>query len=330
MQPVEMKKRRDPRRSRLLLVLGAVIVLGWVLLAIWILEKPQETEYTAPVSTTVVLYSYDSQDVQGIAVQMTGESAWSVTLDQETDRFLLEGEDGFLLSEATTAALQQAAASITCEQVISEDPAEYTPHLADFGLDEPGRIATVTFADGTAYTLRIGDRAAHDATWYYLTVDGDDRLLALSTGFVEELFVSRESLWDVTQPTLHKARIDCITLKAGDGSIQAQWAMQGDIDEDDAAEQWRLTVPFTYPADSTAMANLTANAANLRLGAYVGPATEENLAAYGFDAPRQIIEIHMAAGSMATTGMDGAITVTDWPEATVTFTIGGTRSDMVD
>ena len=49
-----------------------------------------------------------------------------------------------------------------------------------------------------------------------------------------ELLVSRESLREVLQPTLHKARIDRLTLTNGDGSIRAQWTLQGSIAASDA------------------------------------------------------------------------------------------------
>lgn len=330
MQPVEKKKRRAlGSRSRLIALLIALLMLCAVLIATQNLQSPVETDAPAEPAT-VELYRYPVQNVRAITVHMTGEPSWTVELDDDTGRLRLTGEDGFLLSESTTAALQQAAAVITCEQLISDDPAEYAAHLADYGLDAPERTAIITFTDGAVYTLRIGLRAPHTTAWYYMAVDGDDRLFALSSGLVDELFVSRESLWDVTQPTIHQARIDRLTLRGSDGSIRAEWQLNAAIGDDDAAEQWRITAPFAYPADSSAMTGLLANAANLRLGAYVAPATEENLAAYGFLAPRLTIELHMAAGSMATTDMDGAVTVTDWPESTVTFVIGGARSDMVD
>jgi len=331
MQPVEKKKRGTPLgRSRLILLLGAVLALGCVLAATTAVQAPTPVESPYPVSTAVDLYRYPPEAVRAITVHMTGEPSWTVEADAATGHLMLTGEDGFLLSEAASDALREAAAIITCEQVISADPAEYTPHLADYGLADPERTATITFEGGAAYTLRIGSLAAHTSAWYYMTADGDDRLFALSAGLVDDLFVSRESLWDVTQPTIHRARIDRITLRGSDGSIHAEWTLQGMIGQEDAAEQWRITAPFTYPANSTAITGLLANAANLRLGAYVGPATEENLAAYGFLPPRMTIELHMAAGAMTFTGMDGAVTVTDWPESTVTFTIGGARSDMVD
>ncbi|MBQ2954112.1 MAG: DUF4340 domain-containing protein [Clostridia bacterium] len=331
MQRVEKKNRRAPQRwERPLLIVLCAAVLAGILALTWRLSQPEPVSTTSAASTAETLYSSAAEDVVALTIQRSGEAAWSLVLEEDSGRFRLDDADGFLLSEATTLEMQKAAATIICEQVLSSDPDEYGAHLAEYGLEPPDCTAVITFRDGTVRTLHVGSRTAHTSGWYYMMLSGDDRLFALGSGMVEDLFVSRESLRDVTQPTLHKARIDRLTLRNGDGSVRAEWTLQCAIDETDAAERWLITAPCTYPADSTAMTNLLANAANLRLGAYVAPATAENLTLYGFDAPRQIIEIHMAEGSIGTTSWDGVYSVTDWPESTVTFTIGGARSDMVD
>ena len=331
MQPVEKKKRHIPaRRERLILLALCTAALVAVLLLTWRLSQPAPVEITSGGSLVETVYAHAAEDVVSMTIHRSGEPAWTLETDPETGRFRLTGEDGYLLTETKTRQMQQAAAVITAEQVISADPAEYAGHLTEYGLEPPDCTAVITFADGTVRTLHIGSRAAHTSAWYYMTLEGDDRLFALSTGMVEALFVSRESLHEVTQPTLHKVRIDRLTLRHGDGSIRAEWTLPCAIDETDAAERWRITAPFSYPADPDAVSSLLTNAANLRLGAYVAPATPENLTHYGFDTPRQIIEIHMAEGAIGTTGWDGTYTVTDWPESTVTFVIGGARSDMVD
>ena len=334
MQPVEKKQRRlSPMGERLILLGICAAVLLLVMQLTWVLQQPEPVTPTGALSTVETLYAYDADAVRSITIHRSGEQPWTLETDPETGRFLLLGEtvaEDYLLTQSKTLKMREAAAVISCEQVISDDPAEYADHLHEYGLDPADLTAVITFANGTVHTLHVGNRAAHTTAWYYMTLEGDDRLFALSTGMVEALFVSRESLHEVTQPTLHKVRIDRLTLRNGDGSIRSEWALTCAIDETDAAERWQITAPFVYPADSTAMGNLLANAANLRLGAYVAPATPENLLLYGFDAPRQVIEIHMAAGSIGTTGYDGEYVVTDWPESTVTFTIGGARSDMVD
>lgn len=331
MQSVEKKKRRTSTgRERLKLLVLCALALAIVLGATWWLTRPEPVTPATLVSTVETLFTYPEAQVTGLTIQRRGEEAWTLETDEETGCLRLTGEGGHLLSAAASQEMRQAAAVITVEQVVSSDPAEYAAHLADFGLEEPQGVAVLRFSDGTERTLRIGSRPAHTSAWYYMTIDGDDRLFALSTGMVDALLVSRESLRDIVQPTIHKARIDRLTLRDGSGAIRAQWTLQGAIGSTDAAERWQITAPYAYPADAAAMTNLLANAANLRLGAYIGPATGDNLARYGFDTPRATIEIHMAAGSMGSTDMDGVLSVTDWPEATVTFILGGAESDMVD
>lgn len=330
MLTVEKKQRRTSARRRpLLLLTGVILMLTALLTAIHVLDRVKPSTSLSPVSSVETLFSYPAADVSALTIHRNGEDPWSIRLDSATKRMQLTGENGFLLSADTTAALQQAAATITCEQIISDDPAEYTGHLADFGLDSPS-TASISFTDGTTRTLRIGKRAAHTAAWYYMTIDGDARLYALSTGMVEALLVSRESLKDVTQPIIHKSRINRITLRGSDSSIQAEWTLRGLVGADDAGERWQITAPFSYPADASAMSTLLSNAENLRLGAYIAPATAENLTSYGFDTPRMTIELHMAAGTVGTTNADGAFTTADWSESTVFLVVGGQRSDMVD
>ncbi|MBQ2500416.1 MAG: hypothetical protein II522_03005, partial [Clostridia bacterium] len=70
--------------------------------------------------------------------------------------------------------------------------------------------------------------------------------------------------------------------------------------DQDAAENWMLTAPFTYPADYDAMKNLRDSAEKLRLGTYVGPGTKENMAEYGLTEPEAVLEMHLADGSVGT------------------------------
>lgn len=325
--PLHRRFRRIPtQKKRILLLFFLLMMLVVIAAASLLANQSQEEASAAHVSTAANLFEYTPVDVASITIRRGEEASWTVT--QADGLLTLAGEGGFTLSESTSATLLDAACILPCEAVLTDDPTEYQPHLADFGLDNPRYEAIVTYADGVTAHLRVGDPGAENNAWYYMTVEGDDRLFTFSRGMVEALFVSRDSLWDVASPVIHKARIDRLTLTAPDAVTQ--WTLQGHITDMDAADKWFVTAPFTYPADADAMSTLLANAANLRLGAYVGPATAENLAAYGFDTPRLTIDIHMAAGAIGVTSEDGAVIATDYPEGTVTFIIGGEKNDMVD
>lgn len=326
MQNVHKKARPMGKRRRIWWLIAALLLLTGVIFAASSLTHDPQPEPTAPAATSVQLYEYDMEDIASITIRRGSEEAWTAVPDADA-RLTILGDDGFTLSREESEDLLLSAICITAEDVLTGDPAVYQAHLADYGLDEPRYEARIVYTDGTVASLRVGDKG-HDGAWRYLLIDGDDRLFAFSNGSVEGLFVNRDTLRKVEQPALHKARIDQITLTEPDSIIQ--WTLEGAITDADAIDKWRITAPFSYPADAGAMTNLLSSIGNLHLAAYVAPATAENLTLYGFDAPRLTIDIHMAAGTIAITNADGAAEATDYPADTVTYVIGGEKSDMVD
>lgn len=330
MLDVKKKKRRGLRHGRRwLLACAAVLALGIGTAAV-VLNQPQETveEYESH-DTSGTLASYEAAQVSRVAISLRSGDSWAAVQSAE-GVLTLEDDPDYEISASMAATVLETARNITYQEVLSEDPAEYADHLAEFGLEEPAVTMAVTYADGASWVVRLGDMLSLDENnAYYMLVEGDDRLFALDKGSAEEMMVERALLHPVTQPTLHKARFDRITLADGQGAVLAEWALQGEIGGN-AQDRWLLTAPVQYPADGEEISTLQDNLTNLRLGAYVCAATPENLTAYGFDDPRLVLTVHQAAGSIGTTGTDGVYAVTDWPEDTFTLTIGGAKSDMVD
>nr|MBR4279699.1 DUF4340 domain-containing protein [Clostridia bacterium] len=318
--------RRIPTgKKRILLLFFVLMMLCATAVSLLLVQPAQDVEYAAPADATVQLYEYTPSEVASITIRRGDEVPWTATPDDNT--VIISGDVPLTLSANECQDFLLAAASITAEDVLTDQPVDYADHLADFGLENPRYEAHIVYTDGSEITLRVGDKG-HDGTWRYMLVSGDDRLFAFSNGSVESLFVNRDTLRKVRQPDLHKARIDRITLTEGERVLQ--WTLDGSITDADAADKWRITAPFTYPADADAMMKLISSAANLRLSAWVAPATPETLIQYGFDAPRLTIDLHQAAGTIAVTGTDGEAAATDYPESTVTFVIGGEKSDMID
>lgn len=318
--------RRVPtEKKRILLLFFALMMLGVIGFCLLLVNEPEEEVYAAPADTAVTLVDKTADDVASVTIRRGDEAPWTAT--RSADAVHISGEIPLEITLTEARELLESAARLTAEDVLTADPADYAGHLADYGLEEPRYEARIVYTDGVEVTLRVGDKG-HDGAWRYMLISGDDRLFAFSNGSVESLFVNRDTLRQVTQPDLHKARIDRITLTEGEQVIQ--WALEGAITDADAIDRWRITQPISYPADSTAMESLLSSAASLRLSAYVAPATQENLTRYGFDAPRLTIELHQAAGTIAVIDADGVAQPTDYPESTVTFVIGGEKSDMID
>lgn len=325
---IHRRFRRIPtEKKRLLLLFFALMMLAVTVFAAWIVSRTSpEADVSTPLDTSVQLTQYTAAEVASITIRRGSEAPW--TAENTADSSLvLQGKDGFALTSAESADLLDAARVIMAGAVLTDTPADYSGHLADFGLESPELEARIRYTDGMEVVLHVGDKGP-DGTWRYMLIDGDDRLFAFSNGAVDALFVNRDTLRKVSQPVLHKARIDRITLTEGENVIQ--WALNGSITDPDAIDKWHITAPFAYPASAAAMEQLLSSLSNLRLSAYVAPATAENLTLYGFDAPRLTIELHQAAGTIATTTSEGAAEATDYPESTVTYVIGGEKSDMID
>lgn len=329
MLDVKKKKRSAARLGRGWFLACAVVLLAGVWYAYGLLDRSVEAVEEHTHDTSGTLASYEASQVARLGITLRTGDSWAAVQSVE-GMLTLEDDPDYEVSASIATTLLEAVKTLSYQSVLSEDPAEYADRLADFGLDAPRLVVEVTYADGHRWVVRIGNAVSLDeSNAYYMTVDGDDRLFALDKGSAEELMVERARLHPVIQPTLHKSRFDRITFADGQGNVLADWTLQGDIGGN-AQDRWLLTVPVRYPVEGEAMGNLQDNLENLRLGAYVGAATPENLTACGLDAPRLVLTVHQAAGSIGTTGTDGVYGVTDWPEDTFTLTIGGAKNDNVD
>ncbi len=324
------KKQTSPARRKRWVLLACEAAILLILCIAWVvLDRPAELPDDDAHITYREVAVHEAKDVARLGITLRSGESWAAVQTEE-GKLSIEGDAGYEVDAANAADMLNAAKVISYEDVLSDDPAEFRDHLADFGLDVPRVVADITYADGSRWTLRIGDVLhLEEENAYYMMIDGDERLFSLDKGTAETLMTQKALLHPVTQPTLHKARFDKITFGDGAGNTLAEWTLQGAIGGN-AQDRWMMTAPVQYPAEGESMATLQANLANVRLGAYVGEATPENLAAYGFDAPCFVLSIHQAAGSIGTTGLDGVYSVTDWPEDTFTLTVGNAKSDAVD
>lgn len=328
MEPVSKKKRRRTPR-RLLWLLALVVLLALTLSGVLLLQRQEESvPYTATVTGGQLM---DKETGEVASMTITRRDGETYTLLQRTEGVLtLEEDETFVVSDLHAPFMLTAGSTVPYQDILAEDKEAYAQYYPEFGLDEPLTVE-VAYTDGSSICLYIGSQGPlEEDSWYYMTVEGDSRLFAMDQSIVDELDLSRARLYGVVQPTIHQARLDAITFTGEDGELLAQWILEGEITDANAAGHWRMTAPWNYPADEEAMTTLRQNLANLRLGAYVEEATPENMATYGLDHPRFVLTLHMAAGTTGTVDEAGVYTTTDWPESTFVMTVGGEKSDVVD
>ncbi len=328
MEKVERKKRKGRRGP--FWVLGAVALTAvCVFAAIRLnmqeaLEMPEEKP-----ETRGTLVDRETAELRRLTVQARGKEAWSAVRGPDGEMHL-EGGEEWIPDAVLTGKLEDALANVVYEEVLTENPGDYEGRLGDFGLADPALTATAEYTDGTEMTLRFGNASGiADRDFRYMTVEGDPRLFAVASSLLEDLQIEKELLYPVEQPEIQISRLDRITVLGETGEKELEWALEGEITDVDAAEEWMLIRPFRYPADFDTMTNLRSNAAGLRLGLYVGEAEGMDLAALGLEKPEKILEIHMAAGTTGQITGEGVYNAVDRPEETLRFEIGGAKNDLV-
>ena len=334
MQQVERKKHRNQQHRRAgWVALCALLLAGCITSAVFLTRKAEEKPEPGRQPVTGAIVRKSREDLDSITIIPRGGEPWTAVRTEDGSLELAGSEDGETCTVDETIAdmLQDAAVNLTFEDVYTDKRDDWESEAAAFGLEDPQITATFRYRDQSEITVRIGDSAdPEENACYYMTVDGDDRLYAVSSGTVKDLSTEKTILRPVPELQIHAALLDRITVKNGDGSIRTEWILKGAVSDQDAAENWILTAPFTYPADYDAMKSLRDSAEKLRLGTYAGQATEENLTEFGLKEPTAVLEMHMAAGSTGTVGAEGVYDVADWEERTKTLILGRAKSEMVD
>ena len=334
MQKVERQKHKDRRRKRLTgLLLCAVLLIAGVTAGIMLRDKANEKEPEPYHHISGAIIRRSAEELQSLTVIQRGKVPWTAVREEDGSlRLQPENEtepNSWLVDEGIANSLVDAAVNLTYEDIFTDNRMDWEPDAEAFGLKDPMITAVFRYTDGTEVTAHFGNSAEDGDAYYYMTVDGDDRLYAAAAGTVQDLNTEKELLHPVHTLEIRSALLDRITVKNTDGTIRQEWALQGKVSDRDAAENWLLTVPAVYPADYDAMKNLRDSAENLTLGVYIGNAEGEALKQCGLDEPAAIIEMHMAAGSTGTVSDLGVYDVVDWEERTEILTLGSNKSEMV-
>ena len=336
MLKVERKKKPGSRKGLLWIALAALLAAGVTLYMFF--GRPEE-EMPRQINTRGAIENRQESEIRRVRIRIRGQEPWTAERNADGQMEITGGpaeSGGWVLDAALGERLEDALSNIVYEDILTEDPTEYSSRLAEFGLDNPALIAEVEYTDGQTHVLRIGnDSGIEDEDFRFMTVDEDPRLYAVAGNLVEDLQVERDLLHPVEQPEIQTGRLDRISVRDGNGSLLAEWRLEGEITDSDAPTEWVAVWPedevgMTYPADQDQIANLKKNVGNLRVGMYVAEGTPENLKDYGLDQPRRVLQIHMAAGATGRVTEEGAYDVKEWGEETLEFRIGTSRNEMTD
>jgi hypothetical protein len=172
-------------------VLLAVLV---VLLAAYLLLTAPQADEEEESALTIATVSVS--DAVGLSWTNDDEEI-SLVLDDGVWKWA--EDDSFPVDQSKVDTLLAAVSSLTPDSVI--DSADVIS-ADEYGLDDPVRTVTVTAADGSALTYRIGGASPLSSSSLYTALDGTDDVYLLPSSFSGTFAVALDDLLEMeTIPT---------------------------------------------------------------------------------------------------------------------------------
>ena len=212
------RKRHHPA---LIWLVSVVCIVGLCGAGYWAANefKPVEEEVQATEAPdyTTQLISRTTDEVESVTVTYQGDTY--TILNNGDDGYSLEGQSDFKLDQDVASSLISRGTTLTTQSTASENCQD----LAEYGLDEPEAVMTVNYTDGTATTLKLGDKSP--LTYYYLMIDDDPNVYTVYSSVATTMMTSFESLHTVELPaTISSDAISYIRLERPETEEQADVA----------------------------------------------------------------------------------------------------------
>lgn len=323
MQHPPKKKKTDSRKKKLFLWLGLVLALAVATALVLLLPAIRRTipgktasENQLPPPREQQLLNQE-EETSLVSVKVSHQEGDSYLLMyREGALFLVEDGEWLDINDAYSDELLQASTYLLVSDKVTDDVAEVEPYLADMGLNPPRAEVLVTLSGGREYTLQVGN-GVPGTTYSYYRWSELPGVYMCDSGVSDAFLMTKNRLRPVEQPQFSSTLVDSVVL-IRDG-MTTEVLLTSDTAGNTVGSILR---PYQYPMADEYVSALKTTLDNFRLGTLEGEATEENLAAYGFDAPLCVLEMHQKPGTRMITDETGALSTMEMPEQTLRFTFG--------
>lgn len=291
-----MKKKR---KTGLLLTLTAVLAcLTAALVLLQRYRSDQEAEKAASESAAdadaAVLISAEEDQIASIRVK---NSHGDYTFEKKEDRWIYRDAEDFPLQQSYLTSLAGAAAGLGGKREVSDS----LENAADYGLEEPAYIFTVTDTDGNETTVCVGDENSK-ASVYYAYLEGGQKIYTISEELPEAGGYGLYDMIDaVSFPGITVSNINQVKMTLSDGRwmlLTREMKEEKSTEEGDesaaAAEQETVWV-YTDSQDRRVETETASSVSWLQTVASIeyGSCTDykvegEALKEYGLDAPAEL------------------------------------------
>ena len=312
-------KRRLSKRARTLILTSGLAVLLAVLLLLLTLfpgggNGGSSNSSTPTPDTSIVLLDKTIKDTVAISrvdIQ-NADDTYALLYDTAKKQLLLQGYEDIGLDQELTDTL------IAYTTLISAADQVHTPgDLKDYGLDTPRAVGTITYTDGTAATVTVGNPTPAEDR-YYGQLSGSDAVYMFDSDSVYLFTVRRTAFADTTllsAPTVKKEDADgtavlkeiSYTGKSHPTPLKIRRSYSTDSEEM-ALFSYVIEQPYQRGASDAAISQLS-NFKSLQAAQalYLHP-TAEQKKKLGFNDPLIVMNITMA---VETTESDTSDTQTE-------------------
>ena len=310
MENVPKKKGRPPlrRRTVLLLILCACAAVGAAVVFVRSLSKPLPIPESAE---SVMLLSRPSEEIASVVIAPRDSTAYPLV--RKEGGFVLEGREDAELRASVMDEITLSLGKVPAEAVVlaALNPAQGLT-MAAFGLEPPQARISITYQDGEARELLLGDLAPNeDRPQRYCMIAGDPRLYTMLEADSTVFFHEMEYLLAFDQPSIDPSLLDSIEVTGG-VVWQADYTPSG----------WQMEKPFRYPLSLTRMDALLNRIENMGFEALLGDEASVDLSAYGLDAPEVTVRLTQAATMITGETEDGQQVSFPLPEKEYVLKLG--------
>lgn len=273
--------------KRLLILLAVVAVFGVGAYLLNLNTQKQEAAQEAEDNTEkTVLFTSTADDTAKLAYTYNGDTLSFVKKD---DSWVYEPRESFPLDTSAVDSMLSDLESVSAERTVSETSEDE----AEYGLDSPAMIITLTENDGTAKQISIGDKNSVTGD-YYATVASKDGIYTISSDLYNAFDVTLMDLvTDEDYPTISADNVTAIDWDDGTDAKTLTHLADGSASAYSSAFTW-----FQKQADGALQA-VNDDTVSTFLDAatgitYEGTAadTKNDLSAYGLDNPLLTVTLH--------------------------------------
>lgn len=347
---VEVKKtnRKLPKRTRNLILTSALAVLLAVILLVLTLLPGHHTagssgSSSAPVvDTTITLLDKTIKNevvISRVDIKNADES-YSLQYNTDEKKLQIKGYEDITLDEELAETLIAYTTLISAADKVNE-PGD----LKDYGLDAPRATAAITYTDGTATTLTVGNPTPSE-DGYYTQISGDSNVYIFESDCVSLFTVRAAAFADtvlLTTPTVKSSDANGTAVlkeisysgKNHPTPLKIRRSYYTDSEEM-SLFTYVISQPYTRGTNDSVM-GLLGNYKSLTASQalYLHP-TAEQKKKLGFDDPMVVMKITMAVETAEETDSSSASnTINNTTEAekkiyynsyTTTLTVGSMDS----